>query len=361
MVALCGVGASLERFRLKARIIAASFGLVTCSAVLVDLWGGITEAHFHFFVMIGVLTLYQDWTPFLVAIAFVVVHHGVGGVLDPKAVFGDNPQADKNPWLWACIHGGFVLAASVAHIVAWRTNENQLLRDPLTGLPSRLLYLNNLKLALERLGRGPTRGVAVLFLDLDRFKVINDSLGHGEGDELLVAVAERIGHSLRRHETLARFGGDEFVILCEDIFDDEDAVAVAERVLKAFSLPFALAHGETMAAASIGISVTVGSESGSRRPDPRRRRRDVPRQGRRRRARRAVRRGHPGAGAGAAAQRERDPQGDRPRGVPRVLPARGVDRRRAASPGSRRSSAGSTPSAGCSARASSSRWPRRPA
>ncbi len=133
MVVLCGVGASLERFRLKARIIAASFGLVTCSAVLVDLWGGITEAHFHFFVMIGVLTLYQDWTPFLVAIAFVVIHHGVGGVLDPRAVFGDNPQADKDPWLWAGIHGAFVLAASVAHVVAWRTNENQLLRDPLTG------------------------------------------------------------------------------------------------------------------------------------------------------------------------------------------------------------------------------------
>ena len=256
MVALCGLGASLERFRLKARIIAASFGLVTCSAVLVDLWAGITEAHFHFFVMIGVLTLYQDWTPFLVAIAFVVIHHGVGGVLDPRAVFGDNPQAVKNPWLWAGIHGAFVLAASVAHIVAWRTNENQLLRDPLTGLPSRVLYLNNLKLALDRLGRGVTRSVAVLFLDLDRFKVINDSLGHGEGDELLVAVAERLGHALRRHETMARFGGDEFVILCEDIFDDEDAVAVAERVLKSFSLPFQLAHGETMAAASIGISVT---------------------------------------------------------------------------------------------------------
>ncbi len=256
MIALCGVGASLEGFRLKARVIAASFGLVTCSAVLVDLWGGVTEAHFHFFVMIGVLTLYQDWTPFLVAIAFVVIHHGLGGALDPKAVFGDNPSADKHPWEWAGIHGGFVLAASVAHVVAWRTNENQLLRDPLTGLPSRVLYLNNLKLALERLGRGPNRSVAVLFLDLDRFKVINDSLGHGEGDELLVAVAERVGHSLRRHETLARFGGDEFVILCEDIFDDEGAVAVAERVLKAFSLPFGLAHGETMAAASIGISVT---------------------------------------------------------------------------------------------------------
>ena len=258
LVALCGLGASYERFRMKARVIAASFGLVTCSAVLVDLWGGTIEAHFHFFVMIGVLTLYQDWTPFLVAILYTVIHHGVGGVLSPASVY-DNPQAVKHPWVWALIHGGFVLAASVAHVVAWRTNENQLLRDPLTGLPSRLLYLNNLKLALERLGRGPNRSVAVLFLDLDRFKVINDSLGHGAGDQLLEAVAERVGHTLRRHETLARFGGDEFVILCEDIFDDQDAVAVAERVLKAFSLPFQLQVGETMASASIGISVTSES------------------------------------------------------------------------------------------------------
>ena len=256
LVALCGVGASSDRFRLKARVIAASFGLITCSAVLVDLWNGTIEAHFHFFVMIGVLTLYQDWTPFLVAIVYTVIHHGLGGVLSPSSVYGDNEQAVRHPWVWALIHGGFVLAASVAHVVAWRTNENQLLRDPLTGLPSRVLYLNNLKLALERLGRGPERSVAVLFLDLDRFKVINDSLGHGAGDQLLEAVAERIGHTLRRHETLARFGGDEFVILCEDIFNDGDAVAVAERVLKAFSLPFHVELGETMAAASIGISVT---------------------------------------------------------------------------------------------------------
>jgi diguanylate cyclase (GGDEF)-like protein len=241
---------------MKARVIAASFGLVTCSGVLVDLWGGPIEAHFHFFVMIGVLTLYQDWTPFLVAIGYVVVHHGLGGVIDPRTVYGDNSQAGQHPWEWALIHGGFVLAASVAHIVAWRTNENQLLRDPLTGLPSRILYLNNLKLALERAARAPGRAVAVLFLDLDRFKVINDSLGHGAGDALLIAVADRIGHSLRRYETLARFGGDEFVILCEDIFDEDDAVAVAERVLKAFSLPFHIEHGEAAATASVGISIS---------------------------------------------------------------------------------------------------------
>jgi diguanylate cyclase (GGDEF)-like protein len=255
LIAVCGLGASLERINLKARVIAASFGLITCSAVLVDFWDGVTEAHFHFFVMIGVLTLYQDWTPFLVAIAYVVVHHGLGGVISPSSVYGDNSEAVKHPWEWALIHGMFVLAASVAHIVAWRTNENQLLRDPLTGLPSRVLYLNNLKLALDRAARSPGRSVAVLFLDLDRFKVINDSLGHGAGDALLMAVAERITHTLRRYETLARFGGDEFVILCEDILDEQDAVAVAERVLKSFSLPFHLEHGEAVASASIGIAL----------------------------------------------------------------------------------------------------------
>jgi diguanylate cyclase (GGDEF)-like protein len=259
LIALFALGAATERFGIKPRVVAASFGLVTCSAVLVDLWHGTTEAHFHFFVMIGVLTLYQDWTPFLVAIGYVVVHHGVMGVIAPSAVYED-PAARAHPWVWAGIHGGFVLAASVVHIVAWRTNENQLLRDPLTGLPSRLLYINNLKVALQRLLRSPGRAVAVLFLDLDRFKVINDSLGHGAGDELLTAVADRIGHNLRRHETLARFGGDEFVILCEDIFDDQDAVAVAERVLKSFTTPFHLTHGETTATASIGIAVGVDPE-----------------------------------------------------------------------------------------------------
>ena len=179
------------------------------------------------------------------------------GRLAPASVY-NHPDAIANPWKWALIHGAFVLAASAAHIVAWRTNEDQLLRDPLTGLPSRLLFLNRLSAALERLHRRPGRYVAVLFLDLDRFKVINDSLGHPAGDKLIVAVAERLRHSLRRHETIARFGGDEFAILCEDVADEQDAVAVAERVLKRSALPFHLAaRRDAVSSASIGIAIAA--------------------------------------------------------------------------------------------------------
>jgi diguanylate cyclase (GGDEF)-like protein len=255
ILAAPAVMASSEWVSLRMRVAAASFGLITASAMLVHLWGGVTEAHFHFFVMIGVLTLYQDWMPFLIAIGYVIVHHGVMGVISPHQVYS-TPDAALHPWRWALIHGGFVLAASAAHIVAWRTNENQLLRDPLTGLPSRLLFTNRLSQALERLLRRRGSYVAVLFLDLDRFKVINDSLGHHAGDKLILAVAERLRHSLRRHETIARFGGDEFAILCEDIADDEDAIAVGERVLKAFGMPFQLEHGEVMTSASLGIALT---------------------------------------------------------------------------------------------------------
>ena len=198
LLALPAIIATSEKVGLRMRVAAASFGLITASSMLVHLWGGVTEAHFHFFVMIGVLTLYQDWMPFLIAIGYVVLHHGVMGVIAPSQVYS-NPDAVAHPWRWATIHGAFVLAASAAHIVAWRTNENQLLRDPLTGLPSRLLFSNRLTQALERLQRRRGRYVAVLFLDLDRFKVINDSLGHAAGDKLIVAVAERLRHALRRH------------------------------------------------------------------------------------------------------------------------------------------------------------------
>ena len=273
--------AMLPRVPLRWRMIAACTGLITCSALLVHLWGGVIEAHFHFFVMIGLLTLYQDWVPFLLAIGYVVLHHGVIGVLQPHSVY-NNPQAAAHPWRWALIHGGFVLAASLTHVASWRTNEQQLLRDPLTGLPSRLLLMNRLQSALDRIDRSG-RGVAVLFIDLDRFKVVNDSLGHHAGDRLLLAVAERLRGAVRRHEMPARFGGDEFVLVCEDIAGPDDAIAVAERLLKALAQPFAFQDGHAFIGGSIGIAIATDPRRRGRRPHPRRRRRDVPRQAGRRR------------------------------------------------------------------------------
>ena len=100
-----------------------SLGLITSSALLVHSTGGVIEAHFHFFVMIALLTLYEDWVPFLLAAAYVVIHHGVVGVLDPRGVFNHQDAVD-HPWKWAAIHGGFVTAAGTASVVTWRLNEN---------------------------------------------------------------------------------------------------------------------------------------------------------------------------------------------------------------------------------------------
>ena len=177
-----------------------ALGLVTSSAVLVDLSGGVIEMHFHFFVIVGILTLYQDWLPFLLAIGFVILHHGVLGVLDPKAVY-DHSSAINHPIEWAFIHGFFVLAASVASVVAWKLNEEQAFRDSLTKLPNRALFQDRVSHALARVDRRPG-ALAVLFIDLDGFKDVNDSLGHSAGDHLLCQVAERLSGCLRNADTL---------------------------------------------------------------------------------------------------------------------------------------------------------------
>jgi diguanylate cyclase len=230
-----------------------ALGLVMCSGVLVNVSGGVTEMHFHFFVIVGILTLYQDWLPFLLAIGFVVVHHTVLGVLDPQAVFS-NPAAVRNPLPWALIHGGFVLAASVASIVAWRLNEEQAFRDSLTGLPNRALFHDRVAHALARADRHP--GVlAVLFIDLDEFKDVNDTLGHGAGDHLLCKVAERLRACVRSADTAARLGGDEFAILLEDLTSEDDALRSAQRILDALAVPFMLGAREHTVSASVGVAI----------------------------------------------------------------------------------------------------------
>jgi diguanylate cyclase (GGDEF)-like protein/PAS domain S-box-containing protein len=129
------------------------------------------------------------------------------------------------------------------------------LHDALTGLPNRHLFMERLGTALAR--RDGTH-FAVLFLDLDRFKVVNDSLGHHVGDELLVAVSRRLMESVRGCDTVARFGGDEFTILLQELDDPADAGRIAERIAQAVAAPVNLAGYEVFTSASIGIALSSG-------------------------------------------------------------------------------------------------------
>jgi len=125
--------------------------------------------------------------------------------------------------------------------------------DTLTGLPNRALFMDRLSHTVERAKRHPEYRFAVLFLDLDRFKVVNDSLGHLVGDQLLIAIARRLQGCIRAEDTVARLGGDEFTILLEDIEDISQATRVAERINQALIAPFNLDGNEVFTAASIGI------------------------------------------------------------------------------------------------------------
>jgi diguanylate cyclase (GGDEF)-like protein/PAS domain S-box-containing protein len=135
---------------------------------------------------------------------------------------------------------------------------HQALHDALTGLPNRALFLDRLEHALRRTRRRPGR-VAVLFVDLDRFKLINDSFGHAAGDRLLCDVAARMDEALRPSDTIARFGGDELVVLCEDLDGEVGARTIADRIATLFEEPFVVEDGEAFLQASVGIAVAGAS------------------------------------------------------------------------------------------------------
>jgi diguanylate cyclase (GGDEF)-like protein/PAS domain S-box-containing protein len=372
------------------RSIAAVLGLIVSSATLTHLSGGSIEMHFHFFVMVAVISLYQDWTTYLTAIVFVAFHHGVIGVLAPNDVFSHG-AAQQSPWKWAAIHAGFVLAASAAHLVAWRLTEDQYDRaeaeisrrerrfrtlienssdivtvigvdgtiqydspsitpvlgylpaervgtsifdylfpedfgdvgttlanlleqpdgatvelqlrikhadgsprwievrgtklldqpdirglvanfnditdrkrleeelnhqafhDALTGLANRSLFLDRIEHALVARTRSDDSNVAVLYIDVDDFKTVNDGMGHAAGDAVLVAVAERLLQSVREADTCARLGGDEFGILLEGVAGPDAVCDIAAKVLEALALGFAVEGNLLALNASVGV------------------------------------------------------------------------------------------------------------
>ena len=396
LVAWPAVGAVADVFSRAVRSGMATLGLVISSAVLVHLFDGLIELHFHFFVVVAVAALYQSWLPFLLALAFVVVHHSLVGTFFPSAVY-NHPAATTQAWWFGVVHGAFILAESVACLVYWRASEDALeseraarieaqeahrdlaraqelagmgswewdLRantirwsdqmfvlagadgstfvptvdcfldlvhpedrirvsqliwsayrggtdldyecrlvrqdgtvrtihalgqsvmlsgelpalmrgtcqdvterkqlqdaivrlahhDPLTDLANRRLFTDRLERALE----AGTR-VALLFIDLDGFKLVNDNHGHTVGDALLQEIAHRLMATTREADTVARLGGDEFAVLMEGV-DLDTAQRCADRVDAALALPTVIGGRDVFVTASVGVA--VADEGGS--------------------------------------------------------------------------------------------------
>ncbi|MEA2460728.1 MAG: hypothetical protein QOH90_905 [Actinomycetota bacterium] len=391
--------ASTKGLSRPTRAVFATLGLITSSAILTHFSGGVIEMHFHFFVMVAVVTLYQSWLPFVVAIGYVVLHHGILGAIDPSGVY-NHPEAIAQPWKWALVHGFFILAESTACLIAWRMNEislesernartalervnvelaeaqelahmgswewnlitnelwwsdelyrifavpkdfepsyqrflelihpddrarvsavvesaavvdgtleyesrvvrgdgeerivhalggvttdatgaaqrmigtcqditerkaleqeveHQAFHDALTGLANRALFLNRVEHALALSERNRSQ-LTVLFIDLDGFKAVNDTLGHSAGDELLRKVASQLSGSLRPADTIARIGGDEFAILLEGSGLDA-ATSVVRRLQADSEKVVILGDRELTVRSSIGIVQAQGHAS----------------------------------------------------------------------------------------------------
>src|SRR4051794_1565669 len=133
--------------------------------------------------------------------------------------------------------------------------SRQAMYDPLTGLPNRTLFVDRLEGALARSDRAGI-GPAVMFLDLDGFKLVNDTMGHSGGDQLLEMVAGRLRDAVRGGDTVARMGGDEFTVLCEGLADEQEATTVADRIIEALGRPFTIGSRQVGIGASVGISLS---------------------------------------------------------------------------------------------------------
>jgi diguanylate cyclase (GGDEF)-like protein len=263
--ALGAFAASRGSLSRSVRSAIAAVSVMLTSAVVVHLMHGSTEGHFHFFAMIPVVALYEDWVPFGLAVGVVLVHHGLVGTVDPKAVY-DHSSAWQHPWRWAFVHAFFFAAACVGAVINWKLHEqarsaeqsltarvrHQAHHDPLTGLPNR----TELKAHAARLAAARRDGpVAVLLVDLDRFKDVNDVLGHASGDVLLSRVGPLMSSIIRDNDLLCRLGGDEFAAVLDGA-DEATAISVAKRLLEIISVTMDIDGVLLNVEASVGIALT---------------------------------------------------------------------------------------------------------
>ena len=273
VVAVFALGATLPRIKNPGRAVSATVGLVSSSAILTHFSNGLIEMHFHFFVVVAIVTLYQSWLPFAIAIAYVLLHHGIVGAVDAAAVY-NHAGAIANPWKWAMVHAAFIAGESAACLTAWKLNEDALkaerkvqvalekanrdieynaFHDRLTGLSNRALYLDRASHALK--SRRSAGLVSTLYVDLDDFKTLNDSLGPALGDRLLVEVAARLESVIRPTDTIARLGSDEFAVLLENA-DLRIATQVATRIQEVLRPQIMLDGQPILLHASIGIGMS---------------------------------------------------------------------------------------------------------
>lgn len=244
---------------LTRHVLAAAQMLV--SALLIDFSGGHLETHFHIFGSLAILAFYRDWRVLVTASAIAILDNVVRGIWFPHSIYG---VMHSSPWRWT-EHAWWILFEDFFLIIGgtnslremWlsATREAQLHwganYDVLTRLANRRLLQERFDSAVKRY---PFEKQAILFIDLDRFKQANDSLGHTVGDKLLQLVAARLAAALNEDQTLARIGGDEFIALLSNIPNAQHATDLAARMLAALAMPFEVDGHLLLLSASVGIS-----------------------------------------------------------------------------------------------------------